>query len=146
MPPQNLINKLQYLQNTAIRFIFNIAKNSTQHISPLRTNLHWLPIKSSIIYNISFTIYLSTHHNTPDYLANLLTPNITIYNNNKINKFKLKTPVLSYLTSAQHKSFSVHAPKIWNDLLHHIQSIDSTVIDSTIISTQVKSQNIPFSQ
>ena len=33
-----------------------------------------------------------------------------------------------YLTSAQHKYFSVQAPKIWNDLLHHIRSIDSTVI------------------
>ena len=125
MPPRNLINKLQRLQNTAIRFIFNIAKYSRQHISPLRTKLHLLPIKSSIIYNMSLTIHLSTHHNKPDYLANLLTPNITIYEQQQINKFKLKTPVLSYLTSAQHKSFSVHAPKICNDLLHHIRSIDS---------------------
>ena len=60
--------------------------------------------------------------------ANLLTPNITIYEQRKINKFKLKTPVLSYLTSAQHKSFSVHAPKIYNDLPYYIRSIDSTVI------------------
>ena len=84
MPPHNLINKLQRLKNSALRFIFNIAKLSRQHISPLRTKLHWLPIKSSIIYNISLTIHLSTHLNTPtlntpDYLANLLTPNITIY-------------------------------------------------------------------
>ena len=88
---------------------------------------------------MSLTIHLSTHHNTPDYLANLLTPNITIYEQQQINKFKFKTPVLSYLTSTQHKSFSVHAPKICNDLLHHIRSIDSTVI-------QVKSKNILFSQ
>ena len=80
------------------------------------------------MYNISLTIHLSTHHNTPDYLANLLTPNITINEQKKINKFKLKTQVLSYLTSAQHKSFSVHDLKIWNDLLHHIRSIDSNVI------------------
>ena len=124
MPLHNLINKLKRLQNTSIRFIFNIAKHSRQHISPLRTKLHWLPIKSSIIYNISLTIHLSTHHNTPDYLANLLIP----IRKKIINKFKLKTSVLSYLTSAQHKSFSVHAPKIWNDLLHYIRSIDSTVI------------------
>ena len=74
-----------------------------------------------------------------DYLANLLTPNITIYEQRQISKFKLKTPGLSYLTSAQHKSFSIHALKIWNDLLHHIRSIDSTVI------FKVKAQNIPFS-
>ena len=128
MPPHNLINILQRLQNSDYRFIFNIAKFSRQHISPLRTKLHWLPITSSIIYNISLTIYLVTHNNTPGYLANLLTPNITIYEQRKINKFKLNTPDLSYLTSTQHKSFSVHAPKLWNDLPHHILSIDSTVI------------------
>ena len=116
-------------------YIFvNINKHSRQHISPLRTNLHWLPNKFSIIYNISLIIHLSTHYNTPDYLDNLLTPNIIIYSK-KINKFKLKTPVLSYLTSAQHKSFSFHAPKIWNDLLHHIRSIDSTVILNLNIKT-----------
>ena len=76
MLPHNLINKLQRLQNTTIRFIFNIAKHSRQRISPLRTKLHWLPIKYRIIYKISLTIHLATHHNTPDYLANLLTPNI----------------------------------------------------------------------
>ena len=34
MPLQNLINILQRLQNTAFRFIFNIAKLSRQNISP----------------------------------------------------------------------------------------------------------------
>ena len=84
--------------------------------------------KIPIIYKISLTIHLATHHNTTDYFANLLTPNITIYEQRKINKLKLKTPVLSYLTSAQHKAFIVNVPKIWNDLPHHIRSIDSTVI------------------
>ena len=76
---QSIINKLQRIQNSAIRFIFNITKYSRHHISPLRTKLHWLPIKSRIIYKIALTIHLATHHNTPDYLANLLTPNTTIY-------------------------------------------------------------------
>ena len=49
-------------------------------------------------------------NDTPDYLANLLTPNTTIYEQRHINKFKLKTPVLSHLTSAQHKSFSILSP------------------------------------
>ena len=77
------------------------------YISPLRTKLHWLPIKSRIIYKMSFTIHLATHDNTLDYLANLLTPNIPIYEQSKTNKFKLKTPVLSYLTSSRYKYFSV---------------------------------------
>ena len=124
---QSIINKLQRLHNSAIRFIFNITKYCRQHISPLRTKLHWLPIKSRIIYKIALTTHLSTHHNTPDYLANLLTPNTTIYEQRHINKFKLKTPVILHLTSSQHKYFSIHAPKIWNDLPYHILSINSTV-------------------
>ena len=137
---QSIINKLQRLQNSAIRFIFNITKYSRQHISPLRTKLHWLPIKSRIIYKIALTIHLATHHNTPDYLANLLTPNTTIYEQRHINKFKLKTPVLLHLTSSQHKSFSIHAPKIWNDLPHHIRSIDSTVTFKSKLKTYLFAQ------
>ena len=137
---QSIINKLQRLQNSAIRFIFNITKYSRQHISPLRTKLHWLPIKSRIIYKIALTIHLATHLNTPDYLANLLTPNTTIYEQRHINKFKLKTPVLLHLTSSQHKSFSIHAPKIWNDLPHHIRSIDSTVTFKSKLKTYLFAQ------
>ena len=120
--------------------IFNIAKYSRQHISSLRTKLHWLPIKSRIIYKIALTIHLATHHNTPDYLANLLIPNTTIYEKRHLNKFKLKTPVLSHLTSAQHKYFSIHAPKIWNNLPHHIRSIGSTVIFKSKLKTYLFSQ------
>ena len=104
------------------------------------TKLHWLPIKSRIIYKIALTIHLATHHNTPDYLANLLTPNTTIYEQRHINKFKLKTPVLLHLTSSQHKSFSIHAPKIWNDLPHHIRSIDSTVTFKSKLKTYLFAQ------
>ena len=79
-----------------------------------------------------------THNNTPwsaDYFANLITPNTTIYEQRHVNKFKLKTPVLSYLISAQHKSFYIHAPTIWNDLPHNIRSIDSTVIFKSKLKT-----------
>ena len=55
---QSIINKLQRLQNSDIRFIFNIAKHSRLHISSLRTKLLWLPIKSRIIYKISPYIWL----------------------------------------------------------------------------------------
>ena len=34
--------------------------------------------------------------------------------------------IICNLTSAQHKSFSIHAPKIYNDIIHYILSIDST--------------------
>ena len=55
---QSIINKLQRLQNSDIRFIFNIAKHSRLHISSLRTKLLLLPIKSRIIYKISPYIWL----------------------------------------------------------------------------------------
>ena len=60
---------------------------------------------------ISLTIHLATHHSIPGYIAKLLTPNITIYEQRQINKLKLKNSVLSYLTSDQHKYFSIHVQK-----------------------------------
>ena len=113
---QSIINKLQCHQNSAIKF--NITKHSRQHIDPLRTKLNWMPIKSRIIYLICQTIQLSTYYNTP---AKLLNPNITIYEQRQINKLKLKMSVLSNFLFAQHTSFSIHAPKICNDLPNNIR-------------------------
>ena len=73
------------------------------------------------------------------------------YEQRHINKFKLKTPVLLHLTSSQHKSFSIHAPKIWNDLPHHIRSIDSTVtfkskLKHTFLSNNIESTSENFNK
>ncbi len=49
-----LINKLQMIQNRAARVLSRTKKYD--HISPVMSTLHWLPIK----YRIDFKILLTT--------------------------------------------------------------------------------------
>ena len=47
--PQQIIKKLQKVQNCSARLIFKNSKRT--HASPLLTKLHWLPVAQRIEYN-----------------------------------------------------------------------------------------------
>ena len=49
--PNQLLNTLQKVQNSAARLVFNAQKQ--EHIQPFLQNLHWLPVHSRIQYKIS---------------------------------------------------------------------------------------------
>ena len=54
--PQNQINKLQKIQNTAARLVAGIAKQ--HHITTTLKKLHWLPIKQRILYKLAINFNL----------------------------------------------------------------------------------------
>ena len=47
--PSSLLARLQRVQNSAARLIYNISRTSS---SPLLINLHWLPVKHRILFKI----------------------------------------------------------------------------------------------
>ena len=53
--PQQLIDKLQKVQNYSARLIFKTSWRT--HFSPLLAKLHWLPIAQRIEYKMSFFCY-----------------------------------------------------------------------------------------
>ena len=53
--PQQLIDKLQKVQNCSAGLIFKTFKCT--HVSPLLAKLHWLPIAQRIDYKISSLCY-----------------------------------------------------------------------------------------
>jgi len=65
--PATLLDRLQRIQNAAVRLIFRLKKRD--HVTPIMKKLHWLPdrqrieykvlvLTASIIYNISASIIL----------------------------------------------------------------------------------------
>ena len=70
--PSSYITKLQILQNSIARCIFNIPKYSHTHISPFLVKLHWLPVRHRILYKTLLLAHKAIHHDSPDYLASLL--------------------------------------------------------------------------
>ncbi len=66
-----LINKLQMVQNAAGRVLTRTRKYD--HISPVLSTLHWLPIKHCIDFKILLITYKALNGLTPQYLGELLT-------------------------------------------------------------------------
>ena len=64
--PGKLIAKLQRAQNSAARLV--ILTKSRDHISPILRDLHWLPVKSRIMYKILLLTYKCIHGCAPLYL------------------------------------------------------------------------------
>ena len=69
--PNQLLNKLQKVHNSAARLVFKARKQ--EHIKPLLQKLHWLPVHSRIQHKISTLCYNSFSETYPLHLSELLT-------------------------------------------------------------------------
>ena len=115
-----LLDRLQRVQNTAARLVLNIRKYD--HISEGLKQLHWLPIRSRIIFKIAMITFKVLRTNEPKYLRDLLI----VYEQKRTLRSNtnslLKVPS-SHLKSAGDRSFAVAAPKIWNSIPNSIKSV-----------------------
>ena len=111
---QSYIHTLQRIQNNAARLI--LKKKKTDHISPLLTQLHWLPVQKRILYKLDTICYKCLNNAAPDYLTSLLNsykPSRTL--RSASDPLTLKTP-RTKLNSYGPRTFSVSGPLSWNNL------------------------------
>lgn len=113
---EELINKLERLQNVCIRFIFGLRKYD--HISSFRSQLKWLPIRYRRNAHILSTLYNILYNpSAPSYLRNL-------FHFSRAQDKPCRSNVRSMLAIPVHHSdflsysFTVHAPRLWNSLPH----------------------------
>ena len=120
--PARLINKLQLVQNAAARVLTRTRKYD--HISPVLSTLHWLPIKHRINFKILLITYKALNGLAPQYLSELLTH----YNPSRLlrsqNSGQLIIPRISKSTAGG-RSFSYLAPKLWNSLPNIVREADT---------------------
>ena len=120
--PARLINKLQLVQNAAARVLTRTRKYD--HISPVLSTLHWLPIKHRINFEILLITYKALDGLAPQYLSELLTH----YSPSRLlqsqNSGQLTIPRISKSTAGG-RSFSYLAPKLWNSLPNIVREADS---------------------
>ena len=72
--PNYQVKKLQHVQNAAARIIYLSRKH--KHITPILLNLHWLPIRYRIVFEILLITYKAVNNLAPLYIRDLLTPYI----------------------------------------------------------------------
>jgi len=70
--PVYAINKLQLVQNAAARVLTRSKKKD--HITPILSSLHWLPIKFRINYKVLLLTYKALTGLAPVYLMDLPSP------------------------------------------------------------------------
>jgi len=68
--PQQLVDKLQSVQNTMTWLIF--ATRHRDHISPLLQGLHWLRVADRITFRLVVLTYRCLHSSAPEYLTRQL--------------------------------------------------------------------------
>ena len=111
--PGKQISKLQHVQNIAAKVVLKRGKYSSSTDS-LQT-LHWLPIRSQIVFKIAVLVYKCLHSEAPEYLQNLLITYIPkregLWYEAIIDR--LIVPRTGKKTFAD-RTFGVTGPKLWN--------------------------------
>lgn len=128
--PAYVMERLQKVQNYAARVVTMTPKY--EHITPVRADLHWLPIQHRVEYKVLLYTYKSLHGEAPEYLSELLTPYVpprALRSGEKPHGTRLVPPPgkTNYVYYGD-RSFQTAAPCLWNKL-------DQTVKDSPSTET-----------
>ena len=109
------INRLQRVQNCSARLIAKKRKHEREHITPILTELHWLPLEFRIQYKLAVLAFRHFEGTLPPYLSTVLhiyqPPRVLRSSSEKL----LKIPRVN-LKSAGERSFHFAAPTVWNSL------------------------------
>ena len=107
--PENIIKKLQRVENTAARLVFNLRKYD--HITPALVKLHWLPVKYRFEFKTLLTVCNGLHGNAPAYIKEMITPSKSkIYSIRSREERVLKVPTFKHDTFSK-RAFAVKAFK-----------------------------------
>ena len=108
--------KLQKLLNSAVRFVYNLCGRKRRvSITPYLKKLHFLSVEYRIIYKLCLLVYKCINGFAPQYLRELITPNImysSLRSSQDLFSLSLNIPRSTY---GEH-AFSYIAPYHWNKL------------------------------
>ena len=110
------VNKIQRLQNRAIRAILNNYDYINYRGVDLVASIKLLNVKQRRDYFMSLLIFKCIHGLAPDYLCNEITMaiEVTTRNSRFINSNDVYVPITN--TECVKKSFSYRGPVVWNAL------------------------------
>lgn len=110
---QRDLNRLQLVQNSAARLLTKTRKH--EHITPILSSLHWLPVCFRIDFKILLTTFIALQGLAPPYILDLLTPYEPMRPLRSSGKGLLNVPV-TRLRKKGDRAFSARAPRLWNSL------------------------------
>ena len=131
--PDRLLNKLQRIQNTAARIVSLTKK--TDHITPVLTSLHWLPVRARIDFKVCLIVFRVLHGQAPAYLMDIFklkeTPRLLRSSNDHL---LLSVPRVKTVSFGD-RAFSVGASLLWNSLPFDIRSLPKETVFRACLKT-----------
>ena len=117
--PDNVLAPFQRVQNSAARLICGIKKRD--HITPVLKDLHWLPVRSRIIFKVLLLCFKAKCGSAPAYLSCCLQQQSRV----RLTRSSCSELLIVPRTKSRYgdRSFSVAGPKLWNQLPPQIRSI-----------------------
>ena len=122
--PDYIVNKLQKVQNSCVRFLFNKRSyGNWESVTHLLKQAHFLPIRQRIKYKIALTVFKCINNIAPPYITKCITMKSQPPKTLRTNKdyFTLQVPPVSHL-SRTYRSFSYCGPMVWNSLPYEIRT------------------------
>ena len=104
------LSRLQLVQNTLARVV--AQKSRFDHITPVLSELHWLPVRHRINFKIAAITHTVLQSQQPSYLAALIPRYAPVRSLRSSSSLSICVP-LRKTSMAASRSFSSVAPKIW---------------------------------
>jgi hypothetical protein len=111
--PRSQLDRLQLVLNSAARAVSRTPHFT--HITPVLESLHWLKIDQRIHYKILSITYKTLQSRNPSYLHNLLCIQSDTCTRSS-TLVTLKRPTVCSRLRITERSFTHHAPVLWNAL------------------------------
>ena len=112
--PDNLTKKLQRVQNTAARLVFNLRKYN--RIIPALVAVHWLPVKYRIEFKTLLIVFKGFHGKAHAYIQDMIIPSKSKRYSIRSNEERvLMVPKFKHDTFGK-RAFAVYGSLAWNCL------------------------------
>ena len=119
------LHSLQKIQNTAVRFIFNLyGEKSREHIMPYLKKLHFLPVHYRIKFKISLLMFKCINNIAPPYLSEIINLREIRRRSSRLDDdfYLIKIPPSPHFYRTE-SAFSHCGPRIWNKLPYQLRSL-----------------------
>ena len=126
------LNRLQLVQNAAAHLLTGTKKR--EHITPVLSSLHWLPVRYRIDFKI--LVFKSLNGLAPEYLSDPIQLHQPSRAHRSASQVVLDVP-RSFLKSRGARAFSVAAPTLWNALPLSLRTANSLSSFKTLLKTHL---------
>ena len=120
--PKYQRDKLQRIQNIAARMIS--GTRSTDHITPILKNLHWLPVEARINFKILLITYKILNGQSASYLEPIIQEYHSLRTLRSSSRLLLCIPSIKS-NSYGGRAFSAAAPKLWDSIPEYIKRAET---------------------